>query len=433
MNVGIVLCSRSSSERLPMKALRKVNGLPVIEHLVKRLVQTNLMVFIATPENDVQNYTFLEKYKNLRVFGGSENDPLKRIYECALAHRLDVIIRVTHDKIFVDPFTIRDALDAFEKRDLDYLYSSKFIDGTGFEIISFRAIEAAAEKFKDVEFIGYAVRLVTENQFNYTPKIQNNEVRLLIDYPEDLALVEVILSRLGNECGLIEVLRYLDYHQDLMSINALPILTIYTCAYDSAEYLERCMKSVSRQIGFEAFEYILIDDFSTDKTIEQMALFCAKNRNSRWIRNGSNLGLASSSNVALKNARGKYIMRIDSDDFFCSVTTCKELLHEIIETAKEAIYPNNFLGNYDDIQKGREFHHVGGAIFDKRAINFIKFTDGLRGYEGYDFFERAKDKLRIGYYNKPTFFYSQRNDSLSHQDPMLRKEIKDQINASLGI
>ena len=432
MKIGFVLCSRLDSERVPRKALKKINGLPIIEHLIGRLKQAGYPVFLAVPDEQTAEFEYLKQKYEIGFFTGYADDPLARTYHCAKDNKLDVICRVTHDKIFVDPFTVREAISVFDTKDLDYLYSSTFVEGTGFEIISFRALEKAAQKFSKVEFIGYAIRLVTDHIFNFTPRMQS-DVRLLIDFPEDVSLIEVILSRLGNECSIVEVIRYLENRPTIGSINSLPILTVYTCAHLAGEYIDRCMKSVSRQVGFEAMEYILIDDFSSDSTTEKIAMFCAKTPNAKWFRNEENIGLASSSNVALKKARGKYIIRIDADDFFTSVNSCNDLMRELIESDKEAVYPNNYFGDYDKIQKGRDSHHVGGALFDRRAINFIKFTDGLRGHEGYDFFERAKDKLQIGYYNKETFFYTQREDSMSHTNLEERAQIKEQINESLGI
>jgi glycosyltransferase involved in cell wall biosynthesis len=174
-------------------------------------------------------------------------------------------------------------------------------------------------------------------------------------------------------------------------------------------------------------EYIIVDDFSNDKTTEKIATFALQNPNTKWVRNQSNLGLASSSNIALKMARGKYIMRIDADDFFVTSNSCQEMLIAIHEGNLEAVYPNNYFGDYEQIQKGREEHHVGGAIFDKRAINYIKFSDGLRGYEGLDFFTRAQDKLKIGYLNRAIFFYTQRVDSMSKTNLEMRAQIKRRI------
>jgi hypothetical protein len=93
----------------------------------------------------------------------------------------------------------------------------------------------------------------------------------------------------------------------------------------------------------------------------------------------------------------------------------------------DAIYPDHYLGSLTCIEKGNVHHHAGGTIFRTRALNHLKFTDGLRGYEGFDLFERAKTQLKIGYHERPAFFYRQHNASLSKKDPELRRRIKLEI------
>jgi len=126
-------------------------------------------------------------------------------------------------------------------------------------------------------------------------------------------------------------------------------------------------------------------------------------------------------------------MRLDADDYFSYKEVCRDLINEIEETGHDVIYPSNYFGSMSKIQTGKECHHIGGAIFKTRAINHVKFTEGLRGYEGLDFFARAKDTLSIGYFARPTFFYTQRNDSMSKTNLDDREKIKNNILNSMGV
>jgi spore coat polysaccharide biosynthesis protein SpsF (cytidylyltransferase family) len=342
---------------------------------------------------------------------------------------LDTVVRICHDKIFLDPDSILECLETFHESDLDYLYSSQFVDGSGFEIISASSLKQASLEFKDVEHVSYAIQCVTDRVCNLG-SIQEHPIRhrLLIDYPEDVKLIQIILTTLGNDCTLKEVLEFLDKNPKISKINRLPLLTVYTCAYNADQWLGTCMGTVAAQEGFRDHEYLLIDDYSKDKTTYLMSQFCSIYSNSKWFRNESNLGLASSSNIALSHARGKYILRLDADDYFPTSTALKEMLSAIEESGLDVIYPDNYYGSFKTIQKGFESHHVGGAIFRTRAANHVKFTNGLRGYEGYDFFSRAQNQLKIGYLDKPIFFYRQHPNSMSKTNLDLRKQIKEQID-----
>lgn len=429
MKTGIVICSHLASRRIPNKPLVKINGVPLIEHLLTQLKKTNLTTIIALPNRDYSDYRFLHKKFDVSFSFGYTKDPLKRMWVSALDHKLDTIIRVTHDKIFVDPDLIFKALGVFNAKNLDYLYSSQFTDGTGFEIISKKALEAAAKKYEGVEHISYAIKSVTKNQhhFEVPPDFRSSD-RLLIDYPEDLDLMELIHVGVGNDASLKQVQKYLSILDWAKELNPLPDITYYTCVYNGEKHLQQTIESIINQgYHFESSEYIIVDDHSTDDSTRIAYKYASNYPNIKVTRNSKNIGLAASSNVALKKAKGKYIIRMDADDFFKGCNDAGHLLKEIESTKKDVIYPNNYYGHTDTIQNGKESHHVGGAIFRTRALNHIKFTDKLRNYEGLDVYLRAKGLLDIGYLNRVCFFYRQSPDSMSKTNLEIREKIKTEL------
>ncbi len=429
---SVVICARLNSRRLPGKALRDINGKPVLHHLIDRLLAAGFRVIVAASEEERAEWLDgLKKYDKtdrFDLFFGDAEDPLKRMHRAAKAHELDSVIRITQDKIFVNPDDIFKLYDAFMRRSLDYIYSSHFTAGTGFEIISMRALDEAANSYKKVEHISYAIKAVTKNIMDYDG-IEKKPYRLLIDYPEDLQLMDALFGCLGNDCTNEDVFKFLSENQWASRMNALPLLTIYTCGYNAEKWLQAAMDSVVSQHSFKHFEYILVDDHSTDKTPYLMAKLASEHSNVKYIRNGKNIGLASSSNVALTNARGQYIVRLDADDYFTKNDVLIEMLQEIEGRKLDALYPNNFFGDWSTIQKGSECHHIGGTVFLTRALNHIKFTEKLRGHDSADVFSRAKHCLNIGYWNKPTFFYRQHDESLTKNNLEERAQILRSIEA----
>lgn len=438
MKFGIVVTARAGSSRVPGKALRKVNGKPLIEHLLQRCLSTDLPVVLATPQTDAESFSYLWgrfHHPNLLTLSGFDDDPLARLSAVAEQEKFDAVIRVTHDKVFIEPELIQLACNTFERKNLDYLYSSQFTDGSRFEIISRQALAAASAKYKNVEYVGYAVRTVTQNIHHLEiPEKFRSPYRFLVDYPNDLTLLETIFATVGQDCTLAQAIAFMQENPWAAKINQLPSLTVYTCAYNAEKWLTKAMGSVFEQQGFRQMEYLLVDDHSTDSTPLLMARASTQFPNVRFIRNASNVGLASSSNVALSEARGEFILRLDADDYLVGKNSLQELTQEIASTGKDAIYPNNYFGSLSKIQNGKECRHVGGAIFRRSALNHVKFTEELRGWEGRDLYLRAKDQINIGYLGKPTFFYRQRKDSMSKGDPVararLRAEIEERYSAS---
>lgn len=82
--------------------------------------------------------------------------------------------------------------------------------------------------------------------------------------------------------------------------------------YNDAEFIEDSILSVLKQ-DFGDFEFIIINDGSTDKTPDIIAKL-AKNDNRIIVVNQKNQGLVKSLNNGLALAKGKYIARIDGDD-----------------------------------------------------------------------------------------------------------------------
>ena len=429
METGIVICSRANSSRIPRKAFALVNGIPLLEHLITRLIPTGLKIVIAVPDDELSEFKAVFGHLKVFFFSGYGSDPLLRMWAAADAMQFDTVIRVNHDKVFVQPKDIKRCLEIFSHSTLDYIYSSSFVPGSGFEVISYNSLEAAANKYENVEHVSYAIHEITDRKTDVPMGGGACEHRLLMDYPEDMFVLNRVMKGCGNGCSLENALAWLDAHPDVSMVNRLPKVTVYTCAYNSDAWVKECMDSVATQNGFKDFEYLLIDDASKDFTGDIMKKFSMDYRNVSYHRNERNKGLASSANIALSRSRGKFIIRLDADDYLTGVDVLQMMVArmEIPDAHVDACYPDHFLGTEAKIQKGSVDHHAGGAMFSTKALNHLKFTDGLRGYDSFDLYERAKTQLSIGYFHAPTFFYRQHDASLTKSDPTERAEIKREI------
>ena len=92
------------------------------------------------------------------------------------------------------------------------------------------------------------------------------------------------------------------------------LISIIMPAHNVGEYISESMKSVLKQTYLD-WELIIVDDCSTDKTINVITPFLEDTR-IQLIVNEANLGGAGSRNVAIKHARGRYIAFLDSDDLW---------------------------------------------------------------------------------------------------------------------
>ena len=99
-------------------------------------------------------------------------------------------------------------------------------------------------------------------------------------------------------------------------MNNLYEISVIICNYNHEKWLERTIRSLLQQQYIEQNEYeiIIVDDKSTDHSKEVLKKF--KNFNNiKIIYNKKNIGLPSSINKAIKSSFGRYIVRVDSDDY----------------------------------------------------------------------------------------------------------------------
>ena len=90
-------------------------------------------------------------------------------------------------------------------------------------------------------------------------------------------------------------------------------VSIIIPCYNSKKYIERCLNSILKD-KLKEKEIILINDGSTDNTLEIIEEYSKKNKDIKII-NQKNKGQSISRNNGLKEAKGKYIAFVDSDDW----------------------------------------------------------------------------------------------------------------------
>jgi glycosyltransferase involved in cell wall biosynthesis len=89
------------------------------------------------------------------------------------------------------------------------------------------------------------------------------------------------------------------------------MVSVLMPVYNCEKYVAQAIESILHQT-FESFEFIIINDASTDHTQEIIASF--QDPRIRVYQNSTNLGLTRSLNIGIDLCKGKYIARMDGDD-----------------------------------------------------------------------------------------------------------------------
>lgn len=87
--------------------------------------------------------------------------------------------------------------------------------------------------------------------------------------------------------------------------------SVLMSVYNNEKYLKQAIESILKQ-SFSDFEFLIIDDGSTDNSREIIERY--NDKRIKLIVNDRNLNLASSLNEGLRLAKGEYIFRMDADD-----------------------------------------------------------------------------------------------------------------------
>ena len=149
MKIVAVVQARMGSTRLPNKVMKQINGVPMIELLLKRLARSKEIdqIVVATSV-DAKNDPLAAHVRGLGFDceQGSENDVLDRYVQAARAHRADVIVRITGDCPLVDPDLVDECVRRFKVQDVDYFSNVSpptYPDGLDIEVVTLAALERA--------------------------------------------------------------------------------------------------------------------------------------------------------------------------------------------------------------------------------------------------------------------------------------------------
>ena len=96
----------------------------------------------------------------------------------------------------------------------------------------------------------------------------------------------------------------------------MPTLSVIMSVYNAEKYLSQAIESILNQ-SFEDFEFIIIEDCSTDNSLKIIKNYVINDKRIRIIQKAKNKkmrGFIENLNIGLSEAKGKYIARMDSDD-----------------------------------------------------------------------------------------------------------------------
>ena len=105
------------------------------------------------------------------------------------------------------------------------------------------------------------------------------------------------------------------------------LLSIIIPVYNVELYLDQCLESILKQ-DLDDCEIIIVNDGSTDHSIEIIEKYKDRFSCSTVVMSQSNSGLSVARNIGVQHCKGDYIYFVDSDDYLAdeAIATIKEII-----------------------------------------------------------------------------------------------------------
>ena len=226
-----------------------------------------------------------------------------------------------------------------------------------------------------------------------------------------------------------------------MEMNNTSKISIIVPVYNTEKYLKECIDSIINQT-YKNLEIILIDDGSTDNSLNICKLFSSQDKRIKIIEK-SNSGVSDSRNMGLVSSTGDYITFVDSDDWIennyimnlfnnliannVDISMCNFNLH----SSNNIIKKKNFLDNnvyYEDYLLN-PFSKVFcggicGKLYNKKIINFQFDKDIKIGEDRLFWFQAVLKAKKVYVFND--FLYNYRlNENSAMQTMNFYKHYND--------
>ncbi|MEN7550923.1 glycosyltransferase family 2 protein [Rapidithrix thailandica] len=206
------------------------------------------------------------------------------------------------------------------------------------------------------------------------------------------------------------------------------LVSIITPVYNTSPYLSATVESVIRQT-YAHWEMIIIDDGSEDQSAAIAHHYSKQDERIRVVSLGKNYGAGVARNAGIKEAKGRYIAFIDSDDIWLPAKLEKQLRFmrdtqaELVHTAYNLIAENGSSlckhycppskVTYQDMLK-TDYIGCSTAIYDTQRIGKVYMPE-IRKRQDYGLWLRMMQDIKYAYgLPEQLVLYRIRKGSLSH-------------------
>ena len=228
--------ARMSSTRLPGKVLKRVLDQPLLEIMVKRVLESkyidDLIIATTDRESDNEIVKFCEA-NNIKYYRGSEEDVLQRVLDAHLLLDSDIIVELTGDCPIIDPYFIDKTITNFiyGQPSIDYATSiqvpNRLIpDGMDVDVFKTAELEKISKSIFDKDVREHISPYFWKSGIYNCSFLQLEEkyirdyfLRITLDNQKDFDLIKTIhetLYPLKNSYDLSDILNFIDNNRKII-------------------------------------------------------------------------------------------------------------------------------------------------------------------------------------------------------------------------
>ena len=223
------------SNRLPGKALLKINNIPAIEYTYKRVLASNSIddVIIAT-SNNKQDDSIEElcKKEKMLCFRGPEDNVLERLVLVLQKYKANTGVIIYGDCPLIDPNIISQIVNVYKDNIEDYDFVSNdlkttFPPGMEVEVVSLEALERADSSIIDPSIREHGTLYIRKNPEIFrllnveAPRNYNfPNIEIELDTIEDYSVIDKIAKNFNDyKYDLQKILSFLDANPTIRDFN----------------------------------------------------------------------------------------------------------------------------------------------------------------------------------------------------------------------
>ena len=158
------------------------------------------------------------------------------------------------------------------------------------------------------------------------------------------------------------------------------ILSFVIPAYNAAQFLDKCILSLVNEEVFDKLDIIIVNDGSTDNTMEAAQKYCDKYPGTIKMINQENKGHGGALNTGCAAAAGKYLKVIDADDWV-ETQNLPDFVRLLKECESDVVLTHHYTINIstDEVKKWKSYPREFGRAysFDEIMLNWKSFDRSL--------------------------------------------------------